>query len=81
MTRRTSYPSDSSMLESRTLHLRMTVCRRSGNVKRRVPGTSSSSQTDTITNWTDIKLRQMNTCKAVEEKQVITGSTVCCLLV
>lgn len=63
MTKSTSYPSDRSMLVSRTLHLRMTVCRRSGNVKRRVPGTSSSSHTDTITSWTEIRLRQINTYK------------------
>lgn len=68
MTRSTSYPSDSSMLESRTLHLRITVCLRSGDVKRRVPGTSNSSHTDTITNWTEIKLRQMNTCKRKKER-------------
>lgn len=79
MTRSTSYPRDSSMLESRTLHLRMTVCRRSGNVKRRVPGTSSSSQTDTITNWTEIRLRQMNTWKRREEKKVRSPRSTVCL--
>lgn len=81
MTRSTSYPSDSSMLESRTLHFKMTVCRRSGNVKRRVPGTSSSSHTDTITNWTEIRLRQMNTWKKKGKEEVRSSRSTVCLFI
>lgn len=51
------------MLESLTLHLRITLSRLSGMVYLLVPGLSNTSHTNTITMCTKIRLRQMKTCE------------------